>query len=65
MPWQHALDINLCKKGKGCHTPYRDVGRVLICLSEAIEPCTGGYTTESVTRRGQCDAKPAVTFPAT
>jgi len=36
----------------------RSVGRMLISLSQAVEP-VGGYTTVT---HGQCDARPTVTF---
>ena len=39
-----------------------ELRRVLISISQAIEP-VDGYTTESVTH-GQCDARPTVIFPA-
>jgi len=49
-------------KGKVHHTPLRERRRVLISPLLGIEP-VGGEPLMSVTR-GQCDARPTVTFPA-
>ena len=50
-------------KCKVHHTPLRDRRRVLISLSKALIEPIGGEPLMSVTR-GQCDARPTVTFPA-
>jgi len=50
VPLHHAI---YSKKGKVHHTPLREQRRVLISLSWALSPT-----------RGQCNARPMVTFPA-